>query len=458
MNGPRDIVVLLPGITGTVLANACGQEVWNISAGAAWRAAVSFGGSIKDLQLGADSDPGGVTSPRLIPGLTIVPGLMKIDGYAGIEDYFVSQLGLVAGRNYFAFPYDWRLDNRINARRLEQVTGDWLKAWRAQSGAADAKLVLIGHSMGGLVARYFLECLGGWKSTRALITLGTPHRGSLNAVDFLVHGLKKGIGPLGLDLSPLLRSFPSVYQLLPTYPCIDAGGQELERIAEAAAAGHLPNVHVDRARDARAFHQEIEDAQAANARDAAYVESGYQLVPLAGIEQPTFQSARSAGGKVDLLRSYKGDDLAGDGTVPRPSATPLEFKQKDNQLFAADMHGSLQNGEGTWTNLKGILTQASIDFSRFRAELPTPLTLDFDDVVLPGEPLCIRAKAAEGNPPIEAILTHTPTGQIITDSLARAPEPGWQFAEFDLVPGTWRVRIEAPNASPVTDLAIVAEP
>ena len=84
--------------------------------------------------------------------------------------------------------------------------------------------------MGGLVARWYLECLGGWQDTRALITFGTPHRGSLNAVDFLVNGFVKKLGPLKVaDLSRLLRSLTSVYQLLPIYPCVDVGAGEPAR-------------------------------------------------------------------------------------------------------------------------------------------------------------------------------------------------------------------------------------
>jgi hypothetical protein len=41
-----DLVILLPGITGSVLANARGKEVWSPSAGAVWRAISSFGNSI----------------------------------------------------------------------------------------------------------------------------------------------------------------------------------------------------------------------------------------------------------------------------------------------------------------------------------------------------------------------------------------------------------------------------
>lgn len=457
----KDLVVLLPGITGSVLANARGKEVWSPSAGAIWRAIVSLGGSIEDLELAPDGDPRGVTAPRLVPDVTIVPGLIKIDGYTKIEQSLIAKLGLEKGKNYFAFPYDWRLDNRVNAQRLQQQAMAWLHAWRQSSGAADAKLVLIGHSMGGLISRWFLECLGGWKDTRALITLGTPHRGSLNAVDFIVHGMKKGIGPLGLDLTPLLRSFPSVYQLLPIYPCIEVDGAAggLQRIAAAAQAGALPHMQADRAADARAFHQQIEDAQAANANDAAYRERGYKLVPIVGIEQPTLQSARAAGGSVELLRSFEGKDGGGDGTVPRVSATPIELSEREAEVYAAESHGSLQNNDGPLAQLHGFLTRADFDLKRFRATPATALSLDLDDAVAAGEPLVIRARANEGAPAITAKLTHVASGQVLEEALSRDRQrAGWQMAELDLAPGAWRVRIEAAGASPVTDLAVVGAP
>lgn len=458
MSAFGDVVVLLPGITGSVLANAAGKEVWSTSAGAIWRAIKSFGGSIEDLELATDGDPRGVQATRLMPDLTIVPGLIKIDGYTRIEEYLIAQLGLERGKNYVPFPYDWRLDNRINAKRLAEQALDRLKKWRASSGNAQAKLVLIGHSMGGLVSRYFLECLGGWRDARALITLGTPHQGSLNAVDFLVHGMKKGIGPLGLDLSPLLRSYPSVYQLLPIYRCIDTGDGAPSLVKDAAAAGRLPNVHADRAQQARDFHREIEDAQKRNARESAYAENGYRLVPLVGIEQPTLQSARVTGTGVELRRSLEGHDDAGDGTVPRVSATPIELEGQEREVFAAEMHGSLQNGDGTLANLKGMLLKPQTDLRKLRAELPTALSLDLDDVVLPGQPLTVRVRAGEGNPRVEATLTHVPTGKTLAEPLVRAREPGWQQAEFDLEPGTWRVRVQAPGTAAVTDLAMVVAP
>ena len=43
-------------------------------------------------------------------------------------------------------------------------------------------MIVVAHSMGGLVARYWMGPLGGWRVCRALITLGTPHRGAPKAL------------------------------------------------------------------------------------------------------------------------------------------------------------------------------------------------------------------------------------------------------------------------------------
>jgi pimeloyl-ACP methyl ester carboxylesterase len=454
-----DLVILLPGITGSVLTNARGKDVWAPSAGAVWQAITTLGGSITGLELAGDAVDDGVVATRLVDDVTLVPGLVKIDGYGRISDRLVQQIGLVAGQNFHPFPYDWRRDNRINARRLESQAMDWLRHWRASSGNADARLVLVGHSMGGLVARYFIECLGGWQVTRTLMTLGTPHRGSVSAVGFLSHGMKKGIGPFGLDLSPLLRSLTSVYQLLPIYPCVSREGAALERVADAAAAGVLPQVDAQRAVAARAFHQEIADAQTANARLAAYVDHGPAVVPVVGIEQPTAQSVHVDGDRVTLLDTFEGQDMGGDGTVPRVSGTPLELGDARREVYAAETHGALQNADGTLANLKGVLTRDSIDFRRFqRAEDAAMLTLDLDDVVLPGDTLKLRVKPSAGNPRVQVSIAPLAGGAVLDEALQRDAAPRWQRGEFRLAPGLWRVTAHADGATPVSDLVVVAAP
>jgi len=168
-----DLVIVLPGISGSVLAKD-GKEIWGTSSGAIWRAVSSAGDSIKALALTVPDDPSvddlgdGISATRLVQDLHIIPGLWKIDGYSGMIARLQSALGLEVGRNLFEFPYDWRRDNRVAARRLQRLSREWLQAWRTASGNEKAKLIMVGHSMGGLVARYFLEVLGGWKDARAL--------------------------------------------------------------------------------------------------------------------------------------------------------------------------------------------------------------------------------------------------------------------------------------------------
>jgi pimeloyl-ACP methyl ester carboxylesterase len=192
-----DVVVLLPGITGSVLQRD-GKDIWAPSPGALLRGLASFGRSVKKLELKVTDDDwkapdlgDGVVATRLMPDVHLLPGFWKIDGYTAIQDFLLNTFDLTSGVNYHPFPYDWRRDNRAAADKLNQESEGWLRSWRQQSGHEGAQLILIAHSMGGLVARYFVEALEGWRNTRAVVTFGTPYYGSLNAVDFLVNGFDK---------------------------------------------------------------------------------------------------------------------------------------------------------------------------------------------------------------------------------------------------------------------------
>ena len=114
------------------------------------------------------------------------------------------------------FAYDWRLSNRWTAELLKERVESALTRWRESAPErSDAKVVFVCHSMGGLVARWYLDVLGGAEIARALVTLGTPHRGALKALEQLVNGVRKGPGPLKVDLTGFARSLPSSYELLP---------------------------------------------------------------------------------------------------------------------------------------------------------------------------------------------------------------------------------------------------
>jgi triacylglycerol esterase/lipase EstA (alpha/beta hydrolase family) len=50
------------------------------------------------------------------------------------------------------------------------------KLSRWQQIVPDAQVIYICHSMGGLIARYYLDVLGGHATARRLITIGTKIR------------------------------------------------------------------------------------------------------------------------------------------------------------------------------------------------------------------------------------------------------------------------------------------
>ncbi|WP_184346305.1 esterase/lipase family protein [Streptomyces olivoverticillatus] len=54
---------------------------------------------------------------------------------------------------------------------------------------------VVGHSLGGLVARYYIQRMGGDARVRTLVTLGTPHGGTLTAVLATVHPLARQMHP-----------------------------------------------------------------------------------------------------------------------------------------------------------------------------------------------------------------------------------------------------------------------
>ncbi len=451
----RDVVICLPGITGSVLRKD-GRDVWNISGGAVIGALTTLGKNIQGLKLEEDppdvDDLGdGITAPEVIRDVHLIPGLWKIDGYTKMLRYIEETFDVTRGRNLFEFPYDWRRDNRVAARKLQRESDAWLKAWRTSSGAADAKLVLVGHSMGGLISRYFLECLDGWRDTRTLVTFGTPYRGSLGALDTLVNGKKIKF----FDLTELARSFTAIHQLLPTYPCYVDDGSDPAYVDEV----DIPHLDRPRTKAALDFHREIRSAVDAHLEDEAYVESRYGLGRIVGIKQPTRQSAVRDGERIKLLNTIGGEDPGGDGTVPRPSATPLEYEDDQGAAYSAEKHASLQNDDHVLLQLTGVLTGTVIDWSRFKGAIPMiDVSLDVDDIGSSSEP--VRVCALPDRDPDEdllAVAVEVESGE----ECARQPlvrrDDAWHEAELGpLREGVYRVTVlGAGTVEPVTDLVTI---
>jgi pimeloyl-ACP methyl ester carboxylesterase len=101
--------------------------------------------------------------------------IIVLHGYAMNRANFVPlayRLARAGQGPIFGFEY-WTLGRiAAGARQL----GWFVDEVRAQTGASSVDI--IGHSMGGIVARYYVALAGGDGAVRHLITLGSPHSGT----------------------------------------------------------------------------------------------------------------------------------------------------------------------------------------------------------------------------------------------------------------------------------------
>jgi len=70
--------------------------------------------------------------------------------------------------NYSPLTCDIRTAAELLGRHIEEIC--------ERTGRPEVDIV--GHSLGGLIARYYVQCLGGDVRVRTLVTLGTPHSGT----------------------------------------------------------------------------------------------------------------------------------------------------------------------------------------------------------------------------------------------------------------------------------------
>jgi pimeloyl-ACP methyl ester carboxylesterase len=455
-----DVVVVLPGITGSTLGLREGDRpasqklIWAVDAGAIWRGATGLGPSIKDFALPAgigDEHPGdGVEPVGLMGDVHVIPGLWTpIRAYDTLPAH-LRKLGYDEAKgNLVLFPYDWRLSNRYNGARLASTVAPVLERWRAQGGEfADAKLVLIGHSMGGLVSRWFLEQCGGAEITRKLITLGTPWRGSCDAVANLVNGVRKEIGPISLDLTAFARSMPSLYQLLPEYACVDTGA-DFAKTTETS----VPELDSAMMADAMAFHTTLQERE--RARTGA-LEDTHMIV---GTRQPTATTVRFVDGRAEVFQDFRGQNDFGDATVPLAGAVGLDQELDTNRIVrVAENHGNLQNNAPVLDEVTEILGARS---TRPRLLAPVELRVGLPKLVLTTETLPVDV-TVEGEPaPAVTVTVRDEQGRVVARRRPRLRDGHAEARIKQLEHGLHTVTVAGPRGSdvlPVTAATLVWRP
>jgi pimeloyl-ACP methyl ester carboxylesterase len=251
----RNPVIVIPGVLGSKLVDPESRRVvWGAflgsyanpnSADGAGLVALPMRRGVPLRELRDEVVPDGVLESVRVSlfGLPVEQqayvSILRTLGVGGYRDQQLAEAGAIDyGSDHFTcfqFDYDWRRDNVENARRLHDFIVEkraYVKRQlRERYGIErdDLRFDIVAHSMGGLLARYYLRygtadlpedgspppvTWEGAENVERLVLVGTPNAGSLTSLKDLVEGTKLSF-VLPRYAPALIGSMPAIYQLLP---------------------------------------------------------------------------------------------------------------------------------------------------------------------------------------------------------------------------------------------------
>jgi pimeloyl-ACP methyl ester carboxylesterase len=215
-------VVVVPGILGSELLRPGGTLVWLNLGNVFGYHDLSLPYRLPLAESRDDLVPGPLLgAERVVPrlfGFTEYADLLELFEAAGFRRFAPGRVGA----SYHLFSYDWRRDLVESAHRLHET----LEALADARGDRNARFNVIGHSMGGLVARYYLRYGASepredahvtWEGARRIATLilgSTPSGGAIHALDTILNGTRVGLSTTTLA-AEVVAGMPALYQLLP---------------------------------------------------------------------------------------------------------------------------------------------------------------------------------------------------------------------------------------------------
>lgn len=193
---------------------------------------ISYGEFLEKLQNSLFAPKGQM--PKVLQDLIKKEPMFKLD--EGSKTSLKLKDEQIEHCNQFYFPvhamgYNWLESNEDSAEALQQLVNVTLPNYYKNLGQTCNKVILITHSMGGLVARYYTQAIGGSAKVYGVIHGVQPTKGAVAAYTRMKRGtevnstfLKKPIdaitenilGKDAAEMTAVCAQAPGPLQLLPT--------------------------------------------------------------------------------------------------------------------------------------------------------------------------------------------------------------------------------------------------
>ena len=264
----RNPIIVIPGILGSKLVVDDGRRVvWGEFGGNGIDPATGDGARLLALPIGEGKPLEELTDEVRVEGpldalnvrvfgvpfqISAYRDILTALGYGGYRDS-MSMTGNVTKSNQydncFQFAYDWRRDIVETAAQLHEFILEkkaYVEEERRRRYGDDAEPVrfdIVAHSMGGVMARYYLQygnaplpegsatprlTWAGAEHVDRLVMVAPPNAGSLQAVEYLTQGVQ--FSRFFSKYEPaIIGTMPSLYQLMPRsrHRPIVAGSQKI---------------------------------------------------------------------------------------------------------------------------------------------------------------------------------------------------------------------------------------
>lgn len=406
-----NVIVVVPGIIGSELVDGSGTKVW-----------VGIGAIVGQLQCNEVGNP---TYPLYVYN---DDNYGAIDTYKTLYDSLKSRYSSQADVKFLA--YDWRKTNTTAGQALKNMVSGY-----------SGKIIIVAHSMGGIVASDYLRIATTSQRNRTtLITLGTPFTGAPKAVQVMEDG--KMFPGIAGDLTSsyiqnLIRNMPAAYELLPTtrstaYVQVNGVDQTAANAWNILKQRSWANIQSGSGvkpmmNTAQTFH-----ANLLQSNNQHYALSAGKSVFITSTGYTTVQKVnyKLSGGKYTVSSYVSTND--GDGTVPatsaqnrlsntdthvvrltkpgnhtdmisNPSALAKVYQYVSQTLtgYSSSVIGE-EDVENVYVNEKGWLVGEEIDGRRVRviirgSNMPTVISSTGEPCTLIGEQLYIGDEAIEDN-------------------------------------------------------------